>query len=105
MNGLDYQDFFVHPVEAAHRRYEALRAVFVEEQPMREVAQRYRLSYGTIRNWVSEFRRGRDAGQPPPFSPRQPAGVPRPTNSLTRTTILPSKSPMFRLYRWRPGGG
>ncbi len=46
MNGLDYSEFFVHPVEAA---------------------QRYDVSYGTIRNWVSEFCRGQDDGQPPPF--------------------------------------
>ena len=104
MNGLDYRDFFVHPVEATHRRYEALRSVFVEEQPMKEVAQRYDISYGTIRNWVSDFRRGQDDGQPPPFSPRRRVGVPRPTNFLSMTRSRKSKSPMFRRCRWKPGG-
>ena len=104
MNGLDCRDFFVHPVEAAHRRYEALRSVFVEEHPMKEVAQRHDISYGTIRNWVSEFCRGQDDGQPPPFSPRRHVGVPRPTNFLPVTRIRKSKSPMFRRCRWRPGG-
>jgi transposase-like protein len=70
MDGLDYSNYFMQPVEACHRRYEALRAVFVEEQPMKTVAQRYEISYGTIRNWVSEFRRRQDAGQSPPFSSR-----------------------------------
>ena len=63
----DYKDYFTQPEEAPHRRYEALRGVFVEEQPMKSVAQRFGVSYGTIRNWVSEFRQSRDAGQPPPF--------------------------------------
>lgn len=105
MNGLDYKDFFVHPVEAAQRRYEALRAVFVEEQPLKEVAQRYDVSYGTIRNWISEFCRGQDAGQPPPFSPRPRVGVRRPTSFLPRTRIRRSKSLMFGPCRWRPDDG
>ena len=105
MNGLDYKDFFVHPVEAAQRRYEALRAVFVEEQPLKEVAQRYDVSYGTIRNWISEFCQGQDAGQPPPFSPRPRVGVRRPTSFLPRTRIRRSKSLMFGPCRWRPDDG
>jgi len=104
MNGIDYQNYFVHPAEAAHRRYEALRSVFVEEQSMKEVAQRHDISYGTIRNWVSEFCRGQDGGQPPPFSPRHRVGVPRPTNSLLMTKIRKSKSPMSRRCLWRPDG-
>ena len=99
MDGFDYKDFFVHPVHAGHRRYEALRSVFLEEQPLKEVAQRYDVSYGTIRNWVSEFCRGQDAGQPPPFSLRRCVGVPRPTSSLSIMRIRKFKSPMFRSCR------
>ena len=102
MDGRNYREFFVHPAEATQRRYEALRSVFVEEQPMKAVAQRFDVSYGTIRNWVSEFRRGQDAGQPPPFSPRHCVGVPRPTNSLPMMRILISKLQMFRRCRWKP---
>lgn len=105
MNGRDYRDFFVHPVHAGHRRYEALRSVFVEEQPMKEVAQRYDIRYGTIRNWVSEFCRGQDDSQPPPFLPRRCVGVPRPTNSLPTMRIRKFKSPMFRRCRWRLDAG
>jgi hypothetical protein len=104
MDGLDYEDFFVHPVEATHRRYEALRSVFVEKQPMKEVAQRYDISYGTVRNWVSEFCRGQDVGQPPPFLPRRHVDVPWRTNFLQMMKIRKSKSPILRRYRWRPGG-
>lgn len=93
MNGLDYKSYFMHPVEAAQRRYEALRCVFVEEQTMKQVAQRYDLSYGTIRNWVSEFSRAQEAGQSPPFSPRHRADVLRQIRSQPRIN-RPSKSPM-----------
>jgi len=105
MNGLVYKDFFVHPVQATHRRYEALRCVFVEEQPMKEVAQRYDISYGTIRNWVSEFRREQDADQPPPFSLRHRGGAPRRTHFLPMMRNRRLKLPMFRRCRWRPDGG
>lgn len=95
----EYQSFFVHPVEAAHRRYEALRLVFVEEQPMKEVAQRHDVSYGTIRNWVSDFCREQDAGQPSPFLPRHRAAVPRPMNSPPMMRLRKSKSPTSRHCR------
>jgi len=67
MNGLDYRDYFLQPSDVSQRRYEALRAVFVEQQSLKNVAGRFDVSYGTVRNWVSEFRRGCDAGQAPPF--------------------------------------
>jgi len=105
MNGRNYRAFFVHPVHAGQRRYEALRSVFVEEQPMKEVAQRYDVSYGTIRNWMSEFCRGQDAGQPPPFLPRRCVGVPRPTDFLSMMRIRRFKSPMFRRCRWKLDAG
>jgi transposase len=73
MNGLIYADYFLKPEEAIQRRYEALRAVFVEEEPMHEVAQRFGVGYGTIRNWASEFRRTQDVGQVPLFSVQPPA--------------------------------
>lgn len=69
MERCNYKDYFLRPAEPRHRRYEAIRSVVVEEQAMKEVAQRYEVSYGTLRNWVSEFRQTQDAGQSPPFLP------------------------------------
>lgn len=89
MNEGPCKDYFIHPVEASHRRYEALRSVFVEELPMLDVAQRYGISYGTVRNWASEFCGQQDAGQSPPFSPHPHADVPR-NHSLS--TITSGKS-------------
>lgn len=68
MNGVACRDFFLYPATLLQRRYEALRCVFVEEQSMQQVAQRYEVSYGTVRNWACEFRRAIEAGQSPPFS-------------------------------------
>lgn len=33
--------FFLAPKQTLHRRYEALRAVFVDQQPQLEVAKRF----------------------------------------------------------------
>jgi len=93
MNGLDYKDYFVHPVDPSHRRYEALRAVVMEEQSMQEVAQRFEVSYGTVRNWVSEFCKTRDADQSPPFLLRHRVDVP--LSTIPTKKIQEFKSPMF----------
>ncbi len=58
MNGVSQADYFL-PEEFAQRRYEALRTVYVEDESMKNVAQQFGLSYGTIRNWVSQFEQAR----------------------------------------------
>lgn len=60
--------FFLAPSQSRHRRYEALRAVFVEGEPQKEVAPRFGYTYDTLRRLVSDFRTQCRAGQPPPFS-------------------------------------
>jgi hypothetical protein len=69
-----YSTFFLQPIDPVHRRYEVLRAIFVEHQPMADVAQRLGYRYDTVRTLVSDFRHQLDSGQVPPFSPR-PAGA------------------------------
>jgi hypothetical protein len=69
--------FFCQPAQRLHRRYEALRAVFVEHRPLAEVAQQYGYRYGSLRNLVTEFRAQCQCGSVPPFSPTRPAVVPR----------------------------
>ena len=59
--------YFLQPQQTNHRRYEALRSVFVEDEPMRDVASRFDISYGTIRNWVSEFCCCQDSSDELPF--------------------------------------
>jgi hypothetical protein len=60
--------FFLEPAQTLHRRYEALRAVFVDGQPQSEVAQRFGYTYNTMRRLVSDFRAQCCTGQVPPFS-------------------------------------
>ena len=51
------RSFFLKPSNPLQRQYEVLRAVLVDEQPMREVAERFGYRYDTVRALVSEFRR------------------------------------------------
>lgn len=104
MNGSNYKDYFVQPADSLQRRYEALRAVVVEEQPMQQVAERFDVGYGTVRNWVSEFRRGWDAGQSPPFSLRPRVEVRSPTRRRTATNRR-FKLPTSKRCRWKQDGG
>lgn len=69
MNDLVYRSFFLEPTDTWHRRYEALRACFVKQQAVAEVARRFGGSYGTACNWVSQFRLHCGANQRPPAAP------------------------------------
>jgi hypothetical protein len=70
MNHGVYAPFFLQPTDTRQRQYEVLRSVIVERQPLPAVADRFGISHGTVRNWVSAFRAQYDRGRPPPFSPR-----------------------------------
>jgi hypothetical protein len=60
-----------------HRRYEALRAVFVEGLPQDEAAARFGFTHGSMRQLVHGFRTAVRSGSPPPFFRRpSPAGRP-----------------------------
>ena len=99
MDRQGYMDYFVQPVEASHRRYETLRCVFVEGQPMKSVAQRFQVSYGTVRNWASEFCRMRDTGQSPPFFLHRRVDAPRSASRRPARLIQIFKPPTFGRYR------
>lgn len=68
MDAATYQQFFLEPDDSWQRRYEALRALFVDQRQPKHVAQHFGVSYGTLSNWASEFRAQRDTGARPPFS-------------------------------------
>jgi transposase-like protein len=61
MDDTAYRTFFERPTQTYHRRYEALRAVFVEGQSQKEVAQAFGFTYDSMRQLVREFRQGCDA--------------------------------------------
>jgi hypothetical protein len=60
--------FFLEPGQTSHRRYEALRAIFVEGLPLNQVADRFGYRPSALRSLVSRFRSGCRVGSPPPFS-------------------------------------
>ncbi len=62
-----YADRFLKPQTREQKRYEALRARFVDGLPTAEVARRFGYSPGTFRNMCSEFMRSDD---PNFFAPR-----------------------------------
>ena len=92
MNDLAYRNFFLQPRDTWHRRYEALRVDFVEQQPLADVARRFDVSYGTVCNWVSQFRAQGEAKQRPPFFFNLPQGGRRDRARL-RTRSQTSRSP------------
>ena len=63
-----YRRFFLEPSQPLHRRYEALRAVLVDNQPQVEVAKRFGYTYNALRRLVSDCRAQYRADQVPPFS-------------------------------------
>ena len=56
MDDTAYREFFEQPTQTYHRRYEALRAVFVDQQSQKEVAKQFGFTYGSMRQLVREFR-------------------------------------------------
>lgn len=95
MNERTYRDFFLEPKDAWHRRYEALRACFVECQPLTEVARQFGVGYGTLCNWVSQFRAQCDAHQRPPF-------FCKPLEAGRRQRRLPAtKNQTFKSPTWK----
>src|SRR6516165_8926907 len=79
------RNYFLQPTHTQQRRYEALRAVFVERRPLVEVAQAFGYQYGTLRNLVSRLRSQCHAGQMPPFSIPQAVDDPARTMSIIAT--------------------
>lgn len=90
MNSKTCRKFFLQPADSRQRRDEALRSVFVDARPMKDVDQRFGISYGTVRNWAGEFQSQVDAGQRPPFSFRRRADGPG-ANARTENRRSPSR--------------
>ena len=61
-------DFFAHPTTTMHRRFEVLRAFFLDHRPLTEIAVQFGYRYGTLRNQVARFRAQCRTGRIPPFS-------------------------------------
>jgi hypothetical protein len=93
-----FQQFFVDPQQTPQRRYEAIRAVILEGQPLQLAAARFAFAYGTLRNLVAQFRACIRQGRTPPFSLRSHTGDPR----ANQRTLVPisQRSPTADCSRW-----
>lgn len=77
MEDTSCRQFFTDADSATyHRRYEALRAIFVEGLGQDDVAERFGYTHGSMRQLVHQFRIAIRSGSPPPFfKGRRSAGL------------------------------
>lgn len=87
--------FFLQPTNTTHRRYEALRAYFVEGLPAAETAARFGYTTGSIRQLVHQFRQG---PQRPFFL--SPTKGPRsaPKAAAVRERVIALRKQNFSIY-------
>lgn len=62
-----YEQFFIAPDAARHRRYEILRARFVEGLRVKEIATRFGMSALTVETMIRDFKAALDSGEAPAF--------------------------------------
>jgi hypothetical protein len=88
--------FFLEPSPTFQRQYEALRAVFVEDQPLEQVAQHFGYTLATLRSMASRFRTDWRRGLTPPFfTPMAVGDLLDPVRTPTDPAPNPPKSPML----------
>ena len=75
----DGAQYFTEPASSAQRRYEALRAYFLDEMPAAEAADRFGYSTASIHQMASLLRQGRaHPVRRDPARPERPAQGHRP---------------------------
>jgi hypothetical protein len=67
MDGQPCRCFFLDPQLTFHRRYEALRAFFVEDRPVAEIASRFGYKPTALNVMISRFHAQFRRGNVPPF--------------------------------------
>src|SRR2546430_17628196 len=86
-------DYFLRPAGASQRRYEALRAYFVEEMPASEVADRFGYSTASVHQMATVLRAGRMSlfadARPGPKGPPEATGPLRPRALALRAARRP----------------
>jgi hypothetical protein len=75
MDGRHTSRFFLVPDQTFQRQYEALRAVFVDAEPLDQVAVRFGYKSSALRSMASRFRADCRRGVTPPFFSRTDADV------------------------------
>jgi hypothetical protein len=86
------RSFFLQPRSTFHRRYEALRAVFIEGRPSAEVAVQFGYKPAALKVLISRFRHDVRDQNIPPFSSLTAAGAPR-AGRAARTVMGRTRPP------------
>ncbi|HMB07332.1 MAG TPA: hypothetical protein VKP69_26825 [Isosphaeraceae bacterium] len=76
MDGSHIRRFFLEPQQTFQRQYEALRAIFVDDEPLERVAERFDYTPSTLRSMASRLRADCRRGVATPFFSRTAAGGP-----------------------------
>lgn len=76
--------FFLEPQQLLQRRYEVLRAFFVEQRPQAEIAGHFGLSAATVQSLVRDFRAQIRHGQVAPFLSNRASAGPAATRERRR---------------------
>ncbi len=87
--------FFLEPLTAKQRQYEALRAYFVEQRPSKEVAHAFGYTEGAFRVLCHQFRRD---PQPTFFVNPQPGPRHQPKKSAARAMIEQLRKQNYSVY-------
>jgi len=74
MDGSHASRFFLEPKQTFQRQYEAFRAIFVDAEPLDQVAARLGYKSSALRSMASRFRVDCRRSVAPPFSSRTVAG-------------------------------
>jgi hypothetical protein len=67
--------FFLEPKETLHRHFEALRAIFVDGEPLDRVAARFGYKLSALKSMASRLRTDCRRGISPPFFSPTVAGA------------------------------
>jgi hypothetical protein len=87
------RQYFLVPKETSQRRYEVLRAIFLDGEPLADVARRFGYKISTLKSLACRFRAACRSGAAPPFSFRMAGDdIPGPT-TRTYTGLKSRRSP------------
>ena|SRR5215469_5849219 len=86
MDDRSCREFFLEPSQTFHRRYEALRAIVVDREPLVSVAKRYGYKVSALKSMSSRFRSACRRGVVPPFF-FQTVGDDLPVNAAAKTDM------------------
>ncbi|MGD0661688.1 MAG: hypothetical protein ABSD38_26805 [Syntrophorhabdales bacterium] len=87
--------YFLEPINATHRQYEALRAYFVDKLPSAEVARRFGYSPGSFRVLTHQFRRDPERAF---FLPPQKGPQASPKTDRVRDTVVALRKENLSVY-------